>query len=319
MTSPSRPGPHCSALRAPSTLLWLLRARGARPSPPRRSANRPPRHEASGEREPAHEQTLLQTVAKLANFAILAGVLVYFLRDADSVATCPRARRQIRQDLVTAAEMRKAATRAARRDRSQAEGAARRSSRRSSSRARRTSRPSRRGLRRPRPRIASGCSSRRAARSRCGCASRAASSSSHAAAARRRRRRSADPAIDHGRRSAAPGRPLHRAAPGGAMTSRAAGVRYARALFDVALKESDVAAGGARARGVRTARRGPRDARPRAGESRPSRRRRSAASSMRCCRAPASSPMSSPSCCGCSPIATGSSCCPRSSPPTGRG
>ena len=77
-----------------------------------------PQHEtarggSAGEKEPAHEQTLLQTVAKLANFAILAGVLVYFLR-GPITRTSRRARWQIRQDLVTAAEMREDGDRAAR-------------------------------------------------------------------------------------------------------------------------------------------------------------------------------------------------------------
>ena len=59
----------------------------------------------------------------------------------------------------------------------------------------------------------------------------------HAARARRRGRRGADQADDHARGSAAARRSLRGAAEGGAMTSRAAGIRYARALFDVALKE----------------------------------------------------------------------------------
>lgn len=65
--------------------------------------------EASGEQEAPHEQTLLQTVAKLANFGILAGVLVYFLRAPIGAHLSSRAA-GIRQDLVTAAEMRSAAT-----------------------------------------------------------------------------------------------------------------------------------------------------------------------------------------------------------------
>jgi F-type H+-transporting ATPase subunit b len=66
--------------------------------------------EASGEAaEGAHEQTLLQTVAKLANFAILAGVLVYFLKGPLGVHLASRAS-HIRQDLVAAADMRATAT-----------------------------------------------------------------------------------------------------------------------------------------------------------------------------------------------------------------
>lgn len=59
--------------------------------------------------EGGHEQTLLQTVAKLANFAILAGVLFYFLKTPISAYLVSRAG-QIRKDLVTAAEVRAAAT-----------------------------------------------------------------------------------------------------------------------------------------------------------------------------------------------------------------
>lgn len=69
-----------------------------------------PQHEAAAEGAKApHEQTLLQTVAKVANFAILAGVLFYFLKTP--IATYLASREtQIRQDLVTAAEMRATAT-----------------------------------------------------------------------------------------------------------------------------------------------------------------------------------------------------------------
>jgi F-type H+-transporting ATPase subunit b len=67
-------------------------------------------HEGGGDRAAApHEQTWPQTAAKVANFAILAGVLTYFLRTP--IATYLASREtQIRQDLVTAAEMRATAT-----------------------------------------------------------------------------------------------------------------------------------------------------------------------------------------------------------------
>ena len=58
--------------------------------------------------EEAHE-TPLQTVAKLANFAILIGVLVYFLRTPVTAYLTGRSA-QIRQDLVTAAETAATAT-----------------------------------------------------------------------------------------------------------------------------------------------------------------------------------------------------------------
>ncbi len=67
-----------------------------------------PQHEAEAASEAAHEQTLLQTAAKIANFAILVGLLVYFLRTPVSVYLVSRAT-AIRRDLVTAAEMRASA------------------------------------------------------------------------------------------------------------------------------------------------------------------------------------------------------------------
>jgi F-type H+-transporting ATPase subunit b len=65
--------------------------------------------QTAGEEEAPHGQTLLQTVAKLANFAILAGVLVYFLRGPVTLHLASRAS-AIRQDLVNAAATRTAAT-----------------------------------------------------------------------------------------------------------------------------------------------------------------------------------------------------------------
>ena len=73
-------------------------------------------HEPAAQHEPGaagaeaeHGQTLLQSIAKVANFAILAGVLVYFLKTPISTYLASRAT-QIRQDLVTAAETRATAT-----------------------------------------------------------------------------------------------------------------------------------------------------------------------------------------------------------------
>jgi F-type H+-transporting ATPase subunit b len=57
----------------------------------------------------AEHEGILPTVARLFNFAILAGVLVYFLRRPIQEYLQTRSG-QIRQDLVTAAEMRRAAT-----------------------------------------------------------------------------------------------------------------------------------------------------------------------------------------------------------------
>lgn len=71
-----------------------------------------PQHDAPAgagvTKEEAHE-TPLQTVAKLANFAILVGVLVYFLKTPVTAYLTGR-RAQIRQDLVTAAETAATAT-----------------------------------------------------------------------------------------------------------------------------------------------------------------------------------------------------------------
>lgn len=59
--------------------------------------------------EAPHGETPLQTVAKLANFAILVGVLVYFLK-APFVGYLASRDTQIRQALVNAAELRATAT-----------------------------------------------------------------------------------------------------------------------------------------------------------------------------------------------------------------
>ena len=66
-------------------------------------------HEEAAAAEAPHGQTVLQTVAKLANFAILAGVLVYFLRTPIRTYLQSRAT-AIRSDLVAASEMRATAT-----------------------------------------------------------------------------------------------------------------------------------------------------------------------------------------------------------------
>jgi F-type H+-transporting ATPase subunit b len=68
-----------------------------------------PQHEEGAAGSAPHEQTLLQTAAKLANFAILAGVLVYYLRTPIRTYLVSRGT-AIRSDLVAAAEMRSTAT-----------------------------------------------------------------------------------------------------------------------------------------------------------------------------------------------------------------
>jgi F-type H+-transporting ATPase subunit b len=68
-------------------------------------------HEAAATTEPEapHGQTLLQSIAKIVNFAILGGVLVYFLKTPLNTYLASRAT-HIRQDLVTASEMRATAS-----------------------------------------------------------------------------------------------------------------------------------------------------------------------------------------------------------------
>ena len=65
-------------------------------------------HEAAGAEAP-HGQTILQSIAKVVNFAILGGVLFYDLRTPVSTYLASRGT-QIRQDLVTASELRASAT-----------------------------------------------------------------------------------------------------------------------------------------------------------------------------------------------------------------
>lgn len=60
---------------------------------------------AAAEAEAPHGQTILQSIAKVVNFAILGGVLFYFLKTPIGVYLASRAT-QIRQDLVTASDMR---------------------------------------------------------------------------------------------------------------------------------------------------------------------------------------------------------------------
>jgi len=61
--------------------------------------------QSASKAEEPHGQTLVQTIAKIVNFAILGGVLVYFLKTPVAAYLVSRGT-QIRQDLVTAAETR---------------------------------------------------------------------------------------------------------------------------------------------------------------------------------------------------------------------
>jgi F-type H+-transporting ATPase subunit b len=85
------------------------------------AAARQPGHEApsaatpaaqgahAAEAEAPHEESVLRSLARLANFAILAGVLVYFLKTPLTAYLASRGT-QIRQDLVTAAAVRETAS-----------------------------------------------------------------------------------------------------------------------------------------------------------------------------------------------------------------
>lgn len=68
-----------------------------------------PQHEGAATSEEPHGQTVAQTIAKIANFAILAGVLVYYLRTPVSAYLASRGT-AIRSDLVAASELRATAT-----------------------------------------------------------------------------------------------------------------------------------------------------------------------------------------------------------------
>jgi F-type H+-transporting ATPase subunit b len=70
-----------------------------------------PQHEAAtaAQTEAPHGQTLLQSIAKVVNFVILGGVLVYFLKTPISTYLASR-ETQIRQDLVMASDMRATAS-----------------------------------------------------------------------------------------------------------------------------------------------------------------------------------------------------------------
>ncbi|MCA1650609.1 MAG: hypothetical protein LC753_10120 [Acidobacteria bacterium] len=78
-------------------------------APPTQTAD--PSHQpgTAGEPEAEHEEGVLPTIARLFNFALLAGALVYFLRSPIAVYLSSRAT-QIRQDLVAAKDLRERAS-----------------------------------------------------------------------------------------------------------------------------------------------------------------------------------------------------------------
>jgi F-type H+-transporting ATPase subunit b len=111
MTSdcPARQFLHCGILACAFVLIVLApgAALGASTSQPPHEAAPVASHETTA--EAPHGQTVLQTIAKVANFAILAAVLVYFLKSPIATYLSSRGT-QIRQDLVTASDVRAAAT-----------------------------------------------------------------------------------------------------------------------------------------------------------------------------------------------------------------
>lgn len=68
-----------------------------------------PAQQTTAPAEGRHDEGILPTVARLLNFALMIGALVYFLKSPVATYLASRSS-QIRQDLVTAAEMRATAT-----------------------------------------------------------------------------------------------------------------------------------------------------------------------------------------------------------------
>ena len=99
--APARAQEHAPAVQPEKT--QPPAAQGAQPAHP------PAEGEAHGEASEDHGNPLLTMFAKLFNFAVLVGALVYFLR-APIAGYLASRDTQIRQELVTAAEMRTAAT-----------------------------------------------------------------------------------------------------------------------------------------------------------------------------------------------------------------
>jgi F-type H+-transporting ATPase subunit b len=98
-----------AAVLAPPAAAAVPQHEAATAAPQHEAGAAVPQHEAGAAAEAPHEQTLLQTVAKLANFAILAGVLVYFLRTPIAAYLSARAT-TIRSELVAASDLRAMAT-----------------------------------------------------------------------------------------------------------------------------------------------------------------------------------------------------------------
>ena len=99
------------ACETPRKLLLALTLATALVAVPRASAaaQAQPAHETAGEAAPEHQGSdIVGMIARLVNFSILAGVLVYFLKGPLTGYLDGRSE-QLRKDLVDAAEMRRAA------------------------------------------------------------------------------------------------------------------------------------------------------------------------------------------------------------------
>ena len=214
-----------------------VRARAQEAAP----AAHPAGAEASHEAAESTADSWKPVIAKAVNFALLVGILGYFLR-APLMAYLDGRIGKVREDLVSAAQTRETAVRAlaeidaklkalpgeieALKHRGAEDLIAERARIEQDAQAERAA-DARADP--PRDRDAAECRQARAARAR--------------RQPGRQRRVGADPHHDYGRRSGAPGRSLRLAAPGSApVTAGAAANRYARALFDVVLKEGNDAA-----------------------------------------------------------------------------
>src|SRR5690242_10706641 len=112
----SDPRPLSLVTRALAALLLVFalgaatRAHAATQEAPAAAPQHEGAHAEAGEAEEAHEAGWLPTIAKTFNFAVLVGVLVYFLREPLSTYLNTRVSR-VREDLVSAAATRETATR----------------------------------------------------------------------------------------------------------------------------------------------------------------------------------------------------------------
>jgi len=106
---PLPPSPRAACETPRKLLLALLLACALVAVPRGLRAQEPPAHEAASESAPeSHGNEIVGMIARVVNFAILAGVLVYFLKSPLAGYLSGRSD-QIREDLVNAAETKRAA------------------------------------------------------------------------------------------------------------------------------------------------------------------------------------------------------------------